>query len=226
MIPFERQIYNRSCGAAALTMVYKSFNIDCNQEEIWRNISLPDSNGTLFTKSFCICRHALNNGLSSIIVNVKDDRAWDTLKLCNGSAIRIILNHRLDQHSHLGHYTVLLRIVDDAHIEIHDPQKGERQRLSKEVLKIKWHQRSSEDEITGRILIAFSRNNVDEAKCEFCGANIPESIYCPSCRNEVFLHPKKVIGCIKKNCNGRNWDNIICPYCNNSIFRHGPSITV
>lgn len=222
-IPYERQIYERSCGAAAIVMVYKSLELNCNQEDIWRNISRPDSRGVLFTKSCCICKHALKQGFSSIILKAKDNRIWHILELCDAKSIRVIFNHRLNLKDNLGHFTVFTKIVDNRCVELHDPQYGGHQCIREVILKELLRKRSNEDEITGNILITISRKNSDRTRCELCGANIPESIDCPWCSRRIFLNPREIIGCIEKECIERNWDKIICPHCDNSVFGHKPS---
>ena len=41
MIPYEQQHEQRSCGAAALCMVYRSLGLPANQSEIWQRVARP-----------------------------------------------------------------------------------------------------------------------------------------------------------------------------------------
>ncbi len=212
-IPYEAQhdmTSNRMCGAAALSMVYRSLGVHYPQQEIWNAIATPDPQGALYAKTYRMTQDALNRGFLAMAVRAHDP--LHMLALCKERSIRAILNHRLAEDSPLGHYTVLADIANDAVI-LHDPQFGPSRPVPKQQILELWRPNSLYPEITGNMLIAIVRTQGSKAPCLTCGHAIPQNFRCAQCGMPIDLQPAEVLGCYRVNCDARMWRGIICPYC-------------
>lgn len=204
------------CGAAALWMVFRSFSILSSQENIWPNISVPDTQGRRFAKTYRICAYALKQNLAAIALKAKDP--IQVLNLCHKHSIRVILNHRLNRSSSEGHYTVLVDITDK-HVTINDPQYGEGRKYSFGKLLELWQPLPDvpHNEITGNFLIAISNTTQNQTACVTCHTGIPLDTLCPHCHNSIPLRPAAALGCVVNTCPEQTWLAIDCPYCDKLI---------
>lgn len=209
-IPYERQQGSRTCGAAALCMVYRSFGMDCTQLTVWDAIRTPDSSGRDYTATDRMIRDALSRGFYAAAGRATD--ALHTLALCKDNSIRAILSHRVNRDSDLGHYTVLIDINDEAVI-VHDPDpdRGPSRSIPRSDLLELWNPRPPQSGITGNILITIVNQLPPESRCSQCGQ---PSIPCPQCGNSTPLSPIPVLGCFRRQCRERIWEAVICAYCN------------
>src|SRR5580692_8645390 len=112
-IPFETQENlqtNRGCGAACLSMVYKSFGKDVPQSEIWPLIAKQNRFGSIASTTHLMALHAIGQGLNAVVIQAR--HPIQVLRLCREAGIRAILNHRPRPDVATGHYTVLVDIDD------------------------------------------------------------------------------------------------------------------
>src|SRR5688572_8638910 len=110
----------RTCGAAALSMVYRSLGLECRQDDVWARLRISSrSRGA--ARAHILAADALMQGLSALVVQVRSP--WAFLTECSKAGVAVILNHRLSEHSPLGHYTVLDGIEAEM-AWVHDPQFG------------------------------------------------------------------------------------------------------
>jgi hypothetical protein len=217
VIPYERQadpMSNRMCGAAALCMVYRSFDLPCSQAEVWPHIAQRGALGELSAQTHLLAADALRRGLSALIVKARDPVA--VLKRGLDSSLRLVLNHRLHFESRAGHYSVLVDLADD-YVILHDPQLGPAHRvLQYDLLKL-WQPGLMGSEIAGNVVIAFANTAKDSSSCGKCGTVIPESILCPGCQKLFPLRPAAVLGCVLSGCTARTWELIFCPHCDTGL---------
>jgi len=211
-IPFEAQMNvdgQRTCGAAALNMIYKSMGLDLPQTAIWRVISLPDAHGTRYARTYRMAFDAMLRNVHAVAFRANDPirAVRETLH----SGCDVIMNHRLQNDTGYGHYTVALA-ADDEFIHFHDPQFGPAQKRTGENMRELWRVRHNDCEITGDILIALARNATSHA-CTTCGSQLPENIPCSQCLGTFSLQPAVGLGCVKNSCDGKLWQSILCPYC-------------
>lgn len=211
-IPFESQIDPavRGCGAACLSMVYKSLGKDVAQEQIWPLIAKPNRFGSVASTTHLMAQHAISQGLSAVIVQAR--HPLQVLRICRDAGIRAILNHRPQAGASNGHYTVLVDI-DDSSVVVHDPSQGASRRLSYAELMQLWQPQSAASEIAGNILIGIAADATPIPACEFCHTVIPAKMDCPRCGKAVGLSPGAVLGCIRDGCIARMWNNVACPSC-------------
>jgi hypothetical protein len=212
-IPYEMQSdsqTSRACGAACLSMVYRSFGKDVPQAEIWPLIAKQNQLGSLASTTHLMARDALSRGFSALILQAR--HPLHVLRLCHESGIRAILNHRLNRSTPAGHFTVLVNI-DDKNVFLHDPFFGPSRRLSHtEVLEL-WQSRIPNSEILGNVLIGVAAESPALPSCQFCRTPIPSEVECPRCKNPVRLQPTALLGCVSNACIARMWDYICCPAC-------------
>ncbi len=213
VIPYEMQSdpqSNRTCGAACLSMVYRSFGKDVPQVEIWPAIAKENRFGSLASTTYLMAKDALSRGLSALIVQTR--HPLHALRLCHESGIRAILNHCLNHQSPAGHFTVLVNI-DDKNVFLHDPFLGPSRYLPHAELLELWQPRFSNSEIVGNVLIGIALDPPALPPCQLCGRPIPSEIECPKCKNPVRLQPAALLGCMNNACIARMWDNVCCPSC-------------
>jgi len=219
-IPFERQMDQqpRSCGAACLSMVYRSFgeglSKEVPQEEIWAAISKTNRFGSLASTTYLMTQDALKRGFSAVAFQAR--HPLQVLRLSRDDAalgkIRLILNHRLRADSASGHYSVLTH-VDEQHVVLHDPLLGPSRRLTHAELLELWRPSFANSEIVGNVLIAITAQPPAPFACEFCHEKIPENAVCPKCRTAVVLQPSSLFGCFRNRCIARMWNYICCHNC-------------
>jgi hypothetical protein len=225
-IPYEKQSdpqSNRTCGAACLSMVYRSFGKEVPQGKIWPAIAKENRFGSMASTTHLMAGDALNRGFSAIAMQAA--HPLQTLRLCRESGIRAVINHRLNPNVPTGHFTVLVDI-DDTSVVLHDPFVGPSRRLSHGELLELWQPRFPNSEIVGSILIGIAYNPPEVPACEFCHAAIPLNIECPNCKKPVGLQPGGLLGCISNGCIARMWNYICCPACDYTwTFGLQPSAT-
>ncbi len=202
------------CGAASLAMVYRSFGKQSSQRRIWERIARPGPNARRAARTNLLAVNALHHGLSALVLQASDP--WQTLVQSAATGVRVILNHRLQADSPLGHYSVLVGI-DDREVTLHDPQFGPNRRLERDELLDLWRPTPGPCEIVGQILVAIAPPEEDTAPCEFCGTTLPRSVPCPACQAAIPLQPTAPLGCVQETCPARTWRHLFCPYCDHTL---------
>lgn len=212
-IPYEKQIdmqSGRTCGAACLSMVYRSFGKDVSQAEIWQAIAKTNGFGSLASTTHLMAKDALSRGL--VAVAVVSRHPLQSLRLCHDAGVRAVLNHRLTSDSQTGHYCVLVDI-DDQHVTLNDPLLGPERRVSHAELLELWQPRLTRSEIAGNAFIGIAEKATPVSPCWLCKSTIPSRIECPRCQKPVGLQPNTPLGCMNNACLTRMWDYVCCPFC-------------
>jgi hypothetical protein len=210
MISYEQQLDSRTCGAAALCMVYRSFGLACTQSEVWRRIARPGPWNLERSNTRLLCADALSFGLAAIILKARDP--WRVLELSVSRDIPVILNHRSALKSRAGHYSVLAGLKG-GDVVLHDPHVGPFRDLARAELLELWRADVGRSEITGLVLVAFTNAQDGALDCELCGAPIPQFVPCVNCERAIPLYPAAVLGCARATCRARTWERIHCPHC-------------
>jgi hypothetical protein len=212
-IPFEKQTdpqTTRMCGAACLSMVYRSFGKEVPQTEIWPAISKPNRFGVTSSITHLMALNAISRGFSAVAIQAR--HPLQVLRLCREGGIRAILNHRLQPDASAGHYSVLVDI-DAQGVVLHDPLFGPSRRLALEQLLELWQPSIANSEIVGGVLLAIAAAPPPMPACEFCHTPFPSSVACPRCKRPVGLEPGIPMGCINSVCISRMWSFLCCPSC-------------
>ena len=213
-IPYEKQSNqesSRTCGAACLTMVYRSFGKEIPQAEIWTAIAKRNGFGSVASTTYLMTQDALNRGFAAVAIQAR--HPLQVLRLCRDRGIRAILNHRLRRDAPTGHYSVLVDI-DDKSVVLHDPSLGPLRRLGVAELLDLWLPKFGDSEIAGNVLIAVAAAGVwPVTACEFCHSPMPADVQCPNCKKDVCLEPGAVLGCMSDACIARAWNRVCCPSC-------------
>jgi Peptidase C39 family len=199
----------RGCGAACLSMVYKSFGKEIPEAEIWPLIAKPNRFGSVSSTTHLMARNAISQGLSAVVIQGR--HPIQVLRICQESGIRAILNHRVHPGTASGHYSVLADI-DDTNVVLHDPLFGGVRRMSHAGLSQLWQPQSANSEVFGNVVIGIAGPSA-AAACEFCHTAMPSKVACPNCKNAVGLEPGAILGCIRDGCIARMWNYICCPSC-------------
>ena len=222
-IPYEKQFdpqATRTCGAACLTMVYRSLGQEVPQGVIWPLIAKKNQYGSVASTTHLMAADALTRGFSAVAMQAR--HPLQILRVCRDSGIRAILNHRLKPDSPAGHYTVFLDI-DDTHVTLHDPYFGPARRISHDTFLDLWQARLPNSEIVGNFLIGVapappppepSAPTTSASKpCDSCNTALPSAVQCPRCKNPVALQPVTLLGCLNQACSTRLWNYVCCPTC-------------
>jgi hypothetical protein len=213
-IPYEKQseeLTGRACGAACLSMAYRSFGKQVAQTEIWPVIAKANRFGQISSTTYLMAQDALKRGFSAVAIQTR--HPLQALRLAKAAGIRAILNHRVRSDSAAGHYSILVDI-DAKEVVVHDPLFGAARRLSHAELMELWLPQVPNSEIAGGVLIAIGAAGLPaQPACEFCRTPMLSSVDCPSCSKPVGLEPGAVLGCIKDGCIARMWNWICCPTC-------------
>ena len=218
VIPYEKQsqeLPGGTCGAACLSMVYRSFGKPVAQAEIWPAIARPNRLGALSSTTHLMAKDAGTRGFRAIAFQAR--HALHVLRLCRDSGIRAILNHRVQPDSTAGHYSVLVDI-DASQVVLHDPLFGPARRLSHAELSQLWLP-TPNSAIAGNVLIAIAPIADEQASsCEYCHTPMPLNVGCPRCSQPVGFQPGIVMGCVREGCIARMWNWVCCPACD-CVFR-------
>jgi hypothetical protein len=212
-IPYEKQSdpqINRGCGAACLSMVYRSFGKEVPQAEIWPLIAKQNRFGSVASTTHLMALHAMSQGFSAVVIQAR--HPLQVLRLCREGGIRAILNQRGQPEVNTGHYTVLADI-DDKNVIVHDPSLGPSRRMSYAELLQLWQPQSSASEIASNVVIGIAAEPIAIPACEFCHTEIPSKVDCPKCKKAVGLTPATLLGCIRNGCIARMWNYVCCPSC-------------
>ena len=212
-IPYERQSdteSSRTCGAACLSMAYRSFGKQVAQSEIWQSVAKPNRFGVVSSTTHLMVQDALSRGFKAVAIQAR--YPIHDLRLCHEAGVRVILNHRLDREVTTGHFS-LLAGIDHESVLLHDPLLGPSRRLSHAELLELWMPYFSGSEIAGNFMIAVSGEAGPQPVCEFCHAPIPVEVECPRCRAMVGLEPAAPLGCVTYRCIARGWNYVCCPAC-------------
>ncbi len=212
-IPYERQAdlqSNRTCGAACLSMVYRSLGKEVPQSEIWPAIAKENRFGSMASTTHLMVQDALNRGFSALAIQVRPP--LQALRFCRESGIRVILNHQLKRDSPLGHYSVFVNIDADG-VTLHDPLMGPSRHLSHAELLELWQPRTPDSEILGNVLIGITAQPTATTECWLCRTPLPPSLDCPSCKKPFRLQPSALLGCTNNVCITRLWNYVCCPFC-------------
>ncbi len=212
-VPYEKQAGSpaqRDCGAACLSMVYRSLGKKVAQTEVWPAIAKENPFGSLASTSYLMVKDALDRGFSAVAFQAR--HPLQSLRLCCESGRRAILNHRLNSDSPTGHYSVLVD-VEEHDVVLHDPLYGPSRRLPHAELLELWQPGSANAEIAGDVLIEISAQPSGPSDCWLCGKPMPASVACPRCHEPIGLQPSGALGCIESSCVARMWNFICCPSC-------------
>ena len=212
-IPYEKQSdaqTNRDCGAACLSMVYKSFGKDIPQSEIWPLIAKQNRFGSVASTTHLMALHAIGQGLHAVVIQAR--HPVQVLRLCREAGVRAILNQRPHAGVSTGHYTVLVD-VDQTSVVLHDPSLGSSRRMSYADLVQLWQPQWANSEILGNVVIGIAAESAPIPACEFCHTAIPAKVDCPKCKKGVGLSPAALLGCIRDGCIARMWNYVACPSC-------------
>lgn len=200
----------RDCGAACLSVVYRTFGREVTRTEIWPAIAKQNRFGSISSTTHLMAKDALSRGLAALAIQVR--HPLQALRLCRDSGIRAILNHRLKPDLPTGHYTVLLDI-DDKHAIVYDPFFDSSRCLAHAELLELWQPLVSGSEIVGNVLIGVAVEPTSLPACQVCGAAIEPVVECPRCKKAVSLQPSVLIGCMSEACIARMWNYLCCPSC-------------
>ena len=138
------------------------------------------------------------------------------VELCEEHALQVILNHRIEPSSPVGHYSVLVRLGAED-VFLHDPQFGPSRHLSRNSLLKLWCAEPGSSDIAGCVLVAFANTPPRATTCPVCNTTSPLAVRCPTCLSPIPLHPAAVLGCVAGSCQMRTWERVFCPQCDQGI---------
>lgn len=210
MIPFEGQYggsKERRCGAAALCMIYRSFGLDCSQEDVWQRVSYKSHSGRVGVRTNSLANDAIAHGLSATVVQASEP--WPLLHRLHQQNVRVILSHRPGREATVGHYSVLVAISDTG-LEIHDPGFGPNRPWSRDTFLNLWKPRGPRCEIAGNAPVAISTPDGErEESCSVCKRPIPLTMSCRHCGKTMPLEPTASLGCLDASCSERHWRRVL-----------------
>ena len=220
-IPFEPQQTiggSRTCGAAALTMTYRSLGLACEQLAVWERVAEDVGSGVKAARTRRLARDARDQGLAAAILQAERPVELFVRLLESGS--RVILNHRLDRESRLGHFSVLVGF-DGREIRVHDPHHGPNRVLRWPEFAELWSPSEGASEIVGRVLVAIGPLPSSDRICNVCGKSLPDHWTCPRCGQRVSIGPSGAVGCCVPACRDPLWARLYCPHCDWALANRG-----
>ena len=213
-VPYEKQVNKWSCGAAALGMVYRTYGIECSQEQIWKAISRMHGWGRWCARNQALATDALQRGLHALVIQVRDP--WPVLERCMQHSVRVIVNHQYQPNVGSGHYSVLTGLSDDE-VVLHDPDVGPNRTLTREEFLQLWNPTSPNPRFVSRVLIAIADAACEREPCPSCAKTAAVSLPCPWCPWGIPTQPLIALGCVTDRCPMRWWNRIYCPFCDDAL---------
>ena len=202
--PYQQQydaLNERVCGAACLSMVYRSFEKEIPQEKIWPAIARKNRFGSLAAATHLMAKDAMDRGFKASAIQTSSP--IEALKNARQVGLRVILNHLMEPNNPAGHYSVLVDI-NDRDVFLHDPFFGPGRRLShREFLEL-WRPQTFECEISGFVLVCITQPPAT--------SDIAAKAECPGCRCTVAVAPAVLFP--KAN---------ICPACDRTWLAGAPA---
>lgn len=201
---FERQSNTtgrRTCGAAVLCMVYRSFGFEADHDAIWDELHSPENNGaapgkTPNLRTNALVKHLRENRPGFDALAVRIGSPWEFLLEFKATEQRLILNHRTRPNSPEGHFTLLCGLDPERErVYLHDPQAGPFRELKKaEILPLWQPIKGRRNEISGNIaIIVAQKPDIPKnyaTTCQTCAADFSKEfiadyenfeIFCPQC---------------------------------------------
>jgi hypothetical protein len=211
-VPYESQSTPWTCGAAALTMVYRSFGFFETQDEVWRRIDSNERNKGNSVASHRLAADALKRGFAAMVLRVHGD--WLAVRRSFENDARCIVNHRLSDKAVGGHFSVLTEVSGNL-VFLNDPSEGRRRVKVDQFLRL-WSTASIA--VTGGVLVVIGRSCQWPEKCPLCSTEPSQADpTCEGCGRLVPLQPFVVLGCLRKDCPMRSWVDLFCPWCDTKI---------
>ena len=203
----------RMCGAAALVMAYRRFGLQVDQHEVWQKVA-HQHEGCFRAHTYHLAQDAIRRGLFAAIIQTH--RPWQLLSACWRNNIAAVLNHRLSQDSHEGHYS-LLAGLSGQRLKLHDPLLGPSVDFEREQFQKLWLPAGANCEIAGNILLAISDPAHEPSVLAHCNRALRDSVECERCQMPVCLKPAMALGCFNTKCSQRLWLRLFCPNCDHAI---------
>ncbi|MGL6194558.1 MAG: papain-like cysteine protease family protein [Thermoguttaceae bacterium] len=207
-LDFERQLTipkQRTCGAAALSMVIRSLGFAdsvSEQRNVWKNIksSVPGRCDEYRTETFRLAKYAVELGMLTFIVRITEPERFFHW-LTDSDSKRLIINHRIRNNSPLGHYSVFTGFDSERQlVYLHDPQIGPNREITLCELTELWEPLPEKSEITSKIGVIFfgqapESEFLRKTKCPQCKKSVdllvfPEmelfsAFFCPNCGKRI-----------------------------------------
>ncbi len=207
--PYVRQKPNM-CGAASLSMVYKSFGEDYTQDEIFEFTATPcivDGKNKPTNPIYKMAQDPINRGYYAIAIRIKDPIEFFNLFSKIKDRVRVIVSLVPGVGVSASHLMPLID-ANDKDLVFNDPGKCPSYHLTREKFLKKWRSYS---------LVAICKDVTKAYACPVCGRSIPDNVTCSQCGKGIPLEPKEVLGCVHNECSGKMWTLLICPYCSKNV---------
>ncbi|WP_425395146.1 hypothetical protein [Aeoliella sp.] len=191
----------RTCGAAALAMGYASFGLDVPLEDIWPRLSLGLSRGEA-VGSHRLAADALARGMSAVVLRARDPSV--ALETVLKSRRVCIANHRLDNESFDGHFSVVVD-ADEQHVVVHNPYSIAYERIHRATWQSLWGSETQLGEHSGYVLVAMAPPELTP-DCD--------ELICPRCRTILPLASDLGVSAGEwDDC----WECLFCAFCDASL---------
>ena len=205
-----------TCGAAALAMVLDHFGISAKVYEIANELLSVGPQGVPRIKTHQLGEYARSRGLSVTVARL--DQPWRALLNSYQKNVSVILNHRLNVDSPVGHFSVMSHLDDKSgEIWLHDPQRGPDCKYKQSELLELWSPLVPRSQIAGNVAVFIAERPLGgvSATCQDCNQviHINSPLKCNGCMKVIEPLPGFIIGCLSPGCRNRLWTEIYCPEC-------------
>ena len=178
-IPFVKQLYDKSCGASCIEMLYKYYGIEDKQEYIWDRIKgRYNPNSKLSCIPDKIINELRNKGLNAS--SCSSSKLESFINTCIQADIDVMILYRQKDSHTDAHFSVLVK-KEGGSIYVNNPEpeekEGFRQRIR--ILELSKLMKKKRDEISQDIImdnvfivVSKSNSNMSAFKCPNCGNDI------------------------------------------------------
>lgn len=208
-IPYQPQrpigTAQRTCGAAALAMVYESFGVAVADHTIWQQSAKHQHAGEICLRTHQLSADALARGFTAACLQVQSLGLPVIARLIQ-TGWRVIVNHLQTAETPQGHFSVVTGIDEHA-ITLHDPWAGPNRQLKHSDFMRLWSPPARPGrlnynlEIPGSVLVAIHNHPPAEGDVQPC----------PLCRGAFALPQSLGIGWISDWADA--WAACFCPHC-------------
>lgn len=205
-------------------MVYRSFGLEVDQEEIWESIR-GTIKGVEMGKIYKMSGDAHNRGLHAVALRCNTPDSFErphahikALRSAMRQNVRLIFNHINPYVDSVPHFAVITDIRADS-VVFHDPILGPSNDADYDSFFDFWGHGGKRK--AGNVLLAISDTRT-QTKCALCNTKIPASISCTKkgCGRDIPFQPATGLQCVNPSCESSLWNAIVCPHCDKWQLRY------
>ncbi|OGZ55843.1 MAG: hypothetical protein A3J04_01475 [Candidatus Ryanbacteria bacterium RIFCSPLOWO2_02_FULL_47_14] len=166
VVPYIQQSKESSCGAAALSMVYRYLGKDDQTEEvIWERLKVPrpNLNGQYYLETPRMAKDAQEQGFSYFLAQAvldSSDLALQPIREFLSLSVPVVVCQRISETNELGHFRVVTG-TDKSSVTFNDPMHGSaKTTVDIDKFMFFWSRANNGEVIGGQFFAIFKKGQI------------------------------------------------------------------